>query len=79
MQRPVRLLSSLTYANASLRRAGRKTSARSYDAMIAATAIANDLAVYTCNPDHFEGIEALVIIEVPHPDATSEGDEPARR
>ncbi len=64
---------------ASLRRAGRKTSARTYDAMIAATAIANDLAVYTCNPYDFEGIDALVVIEVPHPDATSEEDEPARR
>jgi len=43
---------------ASLRGAGRKTSARAYDAMIAATAMANDLAVYTCNPGDFEGIGA---------------------
>ncbi len=53
---------------ASLRRAGRKTSARAYDAMIAATAMANDLAVYTCNPDDFEGIEGLEVIQLPHPD-----------
>ena len=53
---------------ASLRRAGRKASARAYDAMIAATAIANALAVYTCNPDDFVGIEGLEIIELPHPD-----------
>jgi len=53
---------------ASLRRAGRKTSARAYDAMIAATAMANDLAVYTCNPDDFYGIEGLEVIQLPHPD-----------
>jgi hypothetical protein len=40
---------------ASLRRAGPKTAARAYDAMIAATAIANDLPVYTCNPAQFAG------------------------
>ena len=44
---------------ASLRRTGRKPAARSYDAMIAATAIANDLPVYTCNPDDFAGIDGL--------------------
>ncbi len=51
----------------SLRRAGRKTSARAYDAMIAATALANDLPVYTCNPDDFAGIEGLEVIAVPVP------------
>ncbi len=49
---------------ASLRRRGRKTSARAYDAMIAATALANDLPLYTCNPDDFDGIEGLVIAAV---------------
>ncbi len=53
---------------ASLRRAGRKTSARAYDAMIAAIAIANGLALYTCNPDDFAGIEDLEVVAVPHPD-----------
>jgi len=53
---------------ASLRRAGRKTSARTYDAMIAATALANDLPVYTCNPDDFSGIDDLRVIAVPVPD-----------
>jgi tRNA(fMet)-specific endonuclease VapC len=53
---------------ASLRRAGRKTSARTYDAMIAATALANDLPVYTCNPDDFSGIDDLNVIAVPVPD-----------
>lgn len=52
---------------ASLRRAGRKPAARAYDAMIAATAIANDLPVYTCNPGDFEGIDdlRLVALDVP--------------
>jgi len=63
---------------ASLRRAGRKTSARAYDAMIAATAMANDLAVYTCNPGDFEGIEGLDVIQLPHPD-TAPDEEHVRR
>ncbi len=54
---------------ASLRRAGRKTTARAYDAMIAATAIANGLAVYTCNPTVFSGIDGLEVVAVPMPDA----------
>lgn len=53
---------------ASLRRAGRKPSARAYDAMIAAIAIANELPLYTCNPDDFTGIEGLQVIAVPHPE-----------
>jgi predicted nucleic acid-binding protein len=52
---------------ASLRRSGRKTVARSYDAMIAATALANALPVYTCNPDDFAGIDGLEVIAVPAP------------
>lgn len=52
---------------ASLRRAGRKTAARAYDAMIAATALANDLPVYTCNPDDFSGVDGLDVIAVPVP------------
>lgn len=52
---------------ASLRRAGRKADARAYDAMIAATALANDLPVYTCSPDDFAGIEGLAIVPVPVP------------
>jgi predicted nucleic acid-binding protein len=44
---------------ASLRAHGRKPAARAYDAMIAATAIANGLGVHTCNPDDFEGIEGI--------------------
>lgn len=53
---------------ASLRRAGRKPAARAYDALIAATAIANALPLYTCNPDDFAGIDELEVVGVPHPD-----------
>ncbi|MEX1037979.1 MAG: type II toxin-antitoxin system VapC family toxin [Acidimicrobiia bacterium] len=53
---------------AGLRRAGRKPAARAYDAMIAATAIANDLPIHTCNPRDFSGIEELTLVAVPHPD-----------
>jgi predicted nucleic acid-binding protein len=53
--------------SASLRQAGRKTAARAYDAMIAATAVANDLPVYTCNPDDFAGIDGLDVMPVPVP------------
>ncbi len=55
---------------ASLRRAGRKATARSYDAMIAATALAQDLPVYTCNPNDFSGIDDLEVIAVPVPETT---------
>ena len=55
---------------ASLRRSGRKTSARAYDAMIAAVALANELPLYTCNPDDFSGIDGLTVVAIPHPDAT---------
>ncbi len=51
-----------------LRAAGRKTSARAYDALIAAIAIANGLPLYTTNPDDYTGIDELDLIPVPHPD-----------
>ncbi len=54
---------------ASLRRSGRKSTARSYDAMIAATALANDLPVYTCNPADFSGIDDLRVVAVPVPES----------
>ena len=56
---------------ASLRRSGRKTAARAYDAMIAATAVANGLPVYTCNPSDFAGIDGLEVVAIPHPDSPS--------
>jgi predicted nucleic acid-binding protein len=55
---------------ASLRRSGRKTAARSYDAMIAAIAIANELPLYTCNPADFDDIAGLTVIAVPVPGQT---------
>jgi tRNA(fMet)-specific endonuclease VapC len=54
---------------ASLRRAGRKPAARAYDAMIAATAIAAGLPIYTCNPDDFNGIDDLEVVGLPVPPA----------
>lgn len=50
---------------ASLRARGRKPAARAYDALIAATAIASAVPLYTCNPDDFEGIEGLDLRPVP--------------
>jgi len=55
---------------ASLRRSGRKTTARAYDAMIAATARANELPVYTCNPADFSGIDGLDVVAVPMPETS---------
>ena len=55
---------------ASLRRAGRTPGARSYDALIAATALSRGLAVYTSNAMDYQGIEGLVVVAVPHPDLT---------
>jgi len=52
---------------ASLRQSGRKTVARSYDAMIAAIALAHALPVYTCNPGDFTGIDGLEVVAVPVP------------
>lgn len=52
---------------ASLRRAGRKVKPRAYDAMIAATALASGLPVYTCNPDDFSAIDGLDVVPVPLP------------
>lgn len=53
----------------SLRRAGRKPAARAYDALIAATSLANNLPLYTVNPGDFVGIDELEVLAVPHPDS----------
>ena len=53
---------------ASLRAAGRKVGARGYDAMIAATAMARDLPLYTIHPADFAGIDGVDLRQVPHPD-----------
>jgi tRNA(fMet)-specific endonuclease VapC len=54
---------------ASLRRSGRRVAVRAYDAMIAATALSNDLPVHTCNPADFTGIDGLTVVSVPMPTA----------
>jgi predicted nucleic acid-binding protein len=58
---------------ASLRRSGRKASARAYDAMIAAIAVANELPLYTCNPADFSGIDGLTVVAVVPPDGPPAG------
>jgi hypothetical protein len=58
---------------ASLRRVGRKTAAGTYNAMIAATAIANQLPVYTCNPTDFAGIDDLQVVALPAPPVPDAG------
>jgi tRNA(fMet)-specific endonuclease VapC len=49
---------------ASLRSAGRKPAARSFDALIAATALAQQLPLYTCNAEDFAAIDGLEIVAV---------------
>ena len=56
---------------AALRRSGRKPTARAYDALIAATAMAHGLPVYTCNPADFQGIDGLHVVPVKLPDKAS--------
>lgn len=53
---------------AQLRREGRAVRARAFDTLIAATALAHDLPVYTCNPRDFSGIDGLKVVAIPHPD-----------
>ena len=53
---------------ASLRGAGRKASARTFDALIAAIAVSNGLAVHTCNPADFTGIDRLEVVAVSVPE-----------
>ena len=56
---------------ANLRRSGRKTSARAFDALIAATAVSRGWPVHTCNPDDFAGIDGLTVVSIspPEPEA----------
>lgn len=52
---------------ADLRRAGRKPAARAFDALIAATALAHDLPLFTMNPTDYAGICDLEVVAVPQP------------
>jgi tRNA(fMet)-specific endonuclease VapC len=56
---------------ASMRTAGRKTTARAYDALIAATALAHQLPVYTCNPADVDKIDGLQVVPVRLPEHAS--------
>ena len=47
-----------------LRSSGRTTRARAFDALIAATALAHDLPLYTRNPRDFEGIPQVEVHSV---------------
>jgi hypothetical protein len=49
---------------AELRARGSKSKARSYDALIAAVAIANGLTLYTANPGDFADISGLDVMNV---------------
>ena len=51
----------------SLRRSRRKRRARAFDALIAAVALANDLPIYSANPDDFAGIDGLEVLAVDVP------------
>lgn len=53
---------------ASLRARGRKVRASGLDALIAATAVANGLPLYTCHPGDFEAIAGLEVVAVPSPE-----------
>jgi len=53
---------------ASLRARGRKVRASGLDALIAATAVANGLPLYTCHPGDFEAIVGLEVVAVPSPE-----------
>lgn len=54
---------------ASIRRAGRKPAACAYDALIAATALARELPVCTCNTDDFGKVDDLIAVPVAVPRA----------
>jgi predicted nucleic acid-binding protein len=56
---------TFAHVAADLRRHGGKARARSYDALIAATAIAAGLPLYTFNPRDFDGIQDLDVVPLP--------------
>jgi hypothetical protein len=49
---------------AQLRSSGRRTKSRSFDAIIAATALSRNLPVFTANPEDFTGIPELKVVAV---------------
>ena len=55
-------------AVANIRSSGRSEKPRAFDVLIAATALAHGMPLYTCNPDDFRGISGLDLRSVTHPD-----------
>lgn len=55
---------------ADLRASGNKRKARAFDALIAATAKASELPVYTFNPEDFTGISDLEVVSLPSTEST---------
>jgi predicted nucleic acid-binding protein len=49
---------------AALRGSGRRPKARSFDAIIAATALSRSLPIFTANPEDFTGIDGLDVIPI---------------
>ena len=49
---------------AELRGGGRRTKARSFDAIIAATALSRKLPIFTANAEDFSGIRGLEIVSI---------------
>jgi hypothetical protein len=49
---------------AALRGSGRRPKARSFDAIIAATALSRNLPIFTANPEEFNGIEGLEVVPI---------------
>lgn len=47
-----------------MRQRGRSVRSRGFDALIAAVALANGLAVHTANPDDFAGIPGLQVVDI---------------
>lgn len=62
-----------------LRTSGRAVKPRAYDAMIAATSLANGLPLYTCNPKDFTGIDGLIVVPVPVPRLPAPSETTPRR
>lgn len=51
-----------------LRSVGRKTKARAYDALIASIAVAQQMPLYSANPDDFLGITELELVPIVIPE-----------
>jgi len=61
---------AFAHVAADIRRAGRKPKARAFDALIAATAKARQLPLYTFNADDLTGVTGLEIVALPRQQPT---------